>query len=310
MRIKKIRKANNTVLSQNSQLTDFNIYIDTDSVFFSAEPILNHRWPEWKEWDDVKIAEKVNDIAGESQDYINKFYDILAKRFFNIDIHRLEIKKEFVSKRGIWLAKKRYAQWIISDNGVPVDRLDVKGLDVVRSSFPKAFRQFMSGILKDILEDKTEDYISIKVNKFKDELNQLNVVDIAKNSSVKNLTKYMPKKSQTMFTFKSGTPAHVKASIAFNQLLRHFKCTYKYAPLKDGDKVKWVYLRNNPFGLESMAFRGDDDPEEIMDIVKTYVDYDKIFERELQTKLQDFFTALGFGDAINTKSKAEEFFSF
>lgn len=283
---------------------------EADSVFFSAEPILNHRWPEWKEWDDNQIAEKVNEVAGESQDYINKFYDLLAKRFFNIDTHRLEIKKEFVSKSGIWLAKKRYAQWIISDNGVPVDKLDVKGLDVVRSSFPKAFRKFMSEVLIDILRDKSEDYLSDKVNGFKDELPKLNVVDIAKNSSVKNLTKYMPKKSETMFTFKSGTPAHVKASIAFNQLLIHFKCPYKYAPLRDGEKVKWVYLRNNPFGLDGVAFRGDADPEEIMELVRTYVDYDKIFERELQNKLQDFFTALGFGDVINTKSKAEEFFSF
>ena len=29
--------------------------------------------------------------------------------------------------QAIWIAKKRYAQWIISDNGVPVDKLDVKG---------------------------------------------------------------------------------------------------------------------------------------------------------------------------------------
>ena len=42
-------------------------------------------------------------------------------------------------KNGLWIAKKRYAQWIISDNGVPVDKLDVKGLDVKRSSFPKSF---------------------------------------------------------------------------------------------------------------------------------------------------------------------------
>jgi hypothetical protein len=283
---------------------------EADSVFFSAEPILNHRWPEWKEWDDNEVAEKVNEVAGESQDYINKFYDLLAKRFFNIDTHRLEIKKEFVSKAGIWLAKKRYAQWIISDNGVPVDRLDVKGLDVVRSSYPKAFGKFMSEVLVDILRDKGEDYLSNKVNRFKDELPKLNVVDIAKNSSVKNLSKYMPNKSATMFTFKSGTPAHVKASIAFNQLLTHFECPYKYAPLKNGEKVKWVYLRNNPFGLESLAFRGDEDPDEIMEMIRTYVDYDKIFERELKNKLQDFFTSLGFGDVINTKSKAEEFFSF
>jgi hypothetical protein len=283
---------------------------EADSVFFSAEPILNHRWPEWKEWDDNQIAEKVNEVAGESQDYINQFYNLLAKRFFNLDKHRLEIKKEFVSKAGIWLAKKRYAQWIISDNGVPVDKLDVKGLDVVRSSFPKAFRKFMSEVLIDILRDRGEDYLSDKVNEFKDTLPNLDVVDIAKNSSVKNLTKYLPKKKETMFTFKSGTPAHVKAAISFNQLLTHFDCPYKYQPLRDGEKIKWVYLRNNPFGLESLAFRGDDDPEDIMEMVRTYVDHDKIFERELKNKLQDFFTALGFGDVINSKNKAEEFFSF
>jgi hypothetical protein len=310
MKIKKIRNTNNIVFTENSQLVDFNVYIDTDSVFFSAEPILNHRWPDWKEWDDNQIAQKVNEVAGESQDYINQFYNLLAKRFFNLDKHRLEIKKEFVSKAGIWLAKKRYAQWIISDNGVPVDKLDVKGLDVVRSSFPKAFRKFMSEVLIDILRDRGEDYLSDKVNEFKDTLPNLDVVDIAKNSSVKNLTKYLPKKKETMFTFKSGTPAHVKAAISFNQLLTHFDCPYKYQPLRDGEKIKWVYLRNNPFGLESLAFRGDDDPEDIMEMVRTYVDHDKIFERELKNKLQDFFTALGFGDVINSKNKAEEFFSF
>jgi hypothetical protein len=310
MKIKKIRNTSNIVFTENSQLVDFNVYIDTDSVFFSAEPILNHRWPDWKEWDDNQIAQKVNEVAGESQDYINQFYNLLAKRFFNLDKHRLEIKKEFVSKAGIWLAKKRYAQWIISDNGVPVDKLDVKGLDVVRSSFPKAFRKFMSEVLIDILRDRGEDYLSDKVNEFKDTLPNLDVVDIAKNSSVKNLTKYLPKKKETMFTFKSGTPAHVKAAISFNQLLTHFDCPYKYQPLRDGEKIKWVYLRNNPFGLESLAFRGDDDPEDIMEMVRTYVDHDKIFERELKNKLQDFFTALGFGDVINSKNKAEEFFSF
>ena len=38
--------------------------------------------------------------------------------------------------------KKRYAQWIISDNGVPVDKLDVKGLDVkkfIPKSIPRMY---------------------------------------------------------------------------------------------------------------------------------------------------------------------------
>ena len=112
---------------------DSNIYIDTDSVFFSAVPLLDKRIPNWKDNEQDTIAGFVNDIAEEMQDYLNDFYNILAEKVFNVDKdkHRFEIKKEYVSKSGIWIAKKRYAQWIISDNGVPVDKLDVKGLDVV-----------------------------------------------------------------------------------------------------------------------------------------------------------------------------------
>jgi hypothetical protein len=311
MKIKKIRNSENVVFTENPQLVDFNIYIDTDSVFFGAEPILNHRWPEWKGLGDNDIAHKVNEIAGESQNYINQFYDLLAKRFFNLDKHRLEIKKEFVSKAGIWIAKKRYAQWIISDNGVPVDKLDVKGLDVVRSSFPKSFRKIMSEVLIDILKGDTERQLTDKINKFKNNLHKLEVVDIAKNSAVKELSKYIPKGKQTqMFHFMKATPAHVKASIAFNQLLVHFNCAYKYAPLRNGEKVKWVYLAQNPFGLDGLAFRGDNDPEEIMEFIRNYIDYDKIFEGELLNKLQDFYTALGWGEVISSQKKAEQFFQF
>ena len=140
----------------------------------------------------------VNDIAEEMQDYLNGFYNILSEKVFNVDKdkHRFEIKKEYVSKSGIWIAKKRYAQWIISDNGVPVDKLDVKGLDVVRSSYPAAFRKFMSEVLIDILKGNTESELTDKIYDFKNGLSKMNVVDIAKNTSVKNLTKYLPKGRQ------------------------------------------------------------------------------------------------------------------
>jgi DNA polymerase elongation subunit (family B) len=47
---------------------DFNIYIDTDSVFFSAVPILDHRYKDWRSLTDAEIALKVDAIAGETQD--------------------------------------------------------------------------------------------------------------------------------------------------------------------------------------------------------------------------------------------------
>ena len=291
---------------------DSNIYIDTDSVFFSAVPLLDHRKPNWKNEEQETIAGYVNEIAGEMQDYLNNFYDILGKKVFNIDKHRFEIKKEFVSKAGIWIAKKRYAQWIISDNGVPVDKLDVKGLDVVRSSYPAAFRKFMGEVLIEILRGDTEEQLTNKVYDFKKDLVNMDVVKIAKAGAVKELSKYLPKKKEqtAMFQFKSGTPAHVKAAIAYNQLLTHFGLDKQYEPLKDGDKIKWVYLKQNPYGLDGVAMNGYNDPKEIMDLVTTYIDYDKIFERELLKKLEDFYGALNWGEVLSSTKTAEKFFAF
>jgi hypothetical protein len=138
------------------------------------------------------------------------------------------------------------------------------------------------------------------------------VLKIAKSGGVKNLNKYMPKnKKQTaMFQFQSGTPAHVKASIAYNQLITHFKVQNQYEPLKGGDKIKWVYLKQNPYGLGAVGFNGYNDPPQIMELINTYIDYDKIFERELLKKLEDFYNALGWGEVLSSTKTAEKFFSF
>jgi len=245
------------------------------------------------------------------QDYLNNFYDMLSVKIFNVpaDKHRLEIKKEFVAKAGLWVAKKRYAQWIIMNNGVPMDKLDVKGLDVKRSSFPKAFQDIMSEVLISILRGESEDEITEKVVNFKDSMVDIEIKNIAKNSAVKNLSKYMGKKRQ-LFEVMKGTPAHVKAAIAYNDCLKHFDAPFKYEPMKNGDKVKWVYLKNNPLGLDGLAFTGYQDPPEIEEFINTYIDHKKIFERELQGKLQDFYDAIGWGDVISDTRTAEKFFSF
>jgi len=291
---------------------DSNIYIDTDSVFFSAVPLMDKRLPNWKNEEQDVIAGYVNDIAEEMQDYLNDFYDILSKKVFNIDKdkHRLEIKMENVAKAGLWIAKKRYAQWIISDNGVPCDKLDVKGLDVKRSSFPKAFQECMGKVLIDILKGVSEEELTEYVLDFKKNMVNRPNSEIAKNTAVKNLKKYMPKGKRVPFTTMKGTPAHVKAAIAYNDLIKHFDVPFKYGPMVNGDKVKWVYLKTNPLGLNGLAFTGWKDPPEIEEFINTYIDHNKIFERELRFKLQDFYDAIGWGEMISEQKTAEKFFTF
>lgn len=288
---------------------DYNIYVDTDSVFFSAVPLLKHRHSNYSQMSDDEVSQLVNDIAGETQNYVNEFYKIMSKRFFNINEHRFEIKKEFISRAGLWVAKKRYAQWIILKNGIPMDKLDVKGLDVIRSSFPKAFQKFMKQTIIDILRGIGKDEMTQKVFDFKQSLPIIKPYDIAKSSSVKELSKYAPEKG-AMFQFQKGTPAHVKAAWAYNQLLEYFKCGFKYSPMRNGDKMKWVYLKQNPLGLDALAFKGADDPEEINSLIKNYIDYDRIFESDMQNKLEDFYTALGWGNLQLKITKSDKFFAF
>jgi DNA polymerase elongation subunit (family B) len=290
---------------------DYNIYIDTDSVFFSALPLVKHRFPNWAEFDDVQMTEKIDDIAGEVQDFLNKFYDMMAVKFFNINKHRFEIKKEYISKAGIWIAKKRYAQWIVAANGLPMDKLDVKGLDVVRSSFPKAFQDFMARMLRDILQGKSNDNVDNELRDFKLSLAGLDVALIAKGGAVKEISRYdRGGKNKQLGDFEKGTPAHIKAGITYNRLLKHFNCPFKFEPMKDGDKIKWVYLKQNPLSLETAAFKGYQDPPEILEFIQKYIDVDKIFEAELENKMDDFYKALGWEKSSFSSKKLEEFFSF
>jgi len=294
---------------------DYNVYIDTDSIYMMAEPLVKHRYPNYKEFDETRMAQEVDIVATETQTFLNSFYDMLAERFFFIakDKHRFEIKKEYISKAGFWVAKKRYAQWMILKNGIPCDKLDVKGLDVVRSSFPKAFQEQMSGMLKDILMGKDNEYVDTKLLEFKKNMINLPVNKIAKGGAIKELSKYDTGHWQTgdsVANFEKGTPAHVKAGITYNRLLKFFNCPYKHEPIRDGDKVKWVYLKTNPLGLETAAFKDYNDPKEIMDFIEQYVDRDMIYKAELENKVDDFYNALKWDKATTETKKAKKFFAF
>ena len=170
---------------------DYCIYTDTDSVFYSALPLVKNRFSNPKIDDDKFMTEQILEIAGEVQEYINRSYDYFAKKFLNIQNgHRFEIKQELIAKSAFWVTKKRYGQWIINDSGLTVEKLDVKGLDIVRSSFPPAFRDFMTRVLKAILAKVDKGKIDGFILNFKKSLHSESIDDIALPTGVKGLKKY------------------------------------------------------------------------------------------------------------------------
>ena len=287
---------------------DYNIYIDTDSVFFSSLPIIEHRHPGFDITDEKWMADKTIGIADEVQDFMNRSYDIYSKKFHNVDTHRFDIKQENVAKAGLWIAKKRYAQWIINVEGHTVSKLDVKGLDVVRSSFPPSFRKFMAEVLEDMLNDIEKPELDQKILDFKQYMKTLELVDVMFPVGVKNVKKYIRKGDKAFAVRMKGTPIHVKSALNYNDMLKHHKVK-TIRGIINGEKIKWTYLRNNPMGLETMALKGYDDPAPIENFVQEHIDYDKIFKSAFANKLNDFYSAMNWG-LIPENNNLGKFFSF
>ena len=159
---------------------DYCIYTDTDSVFYPAVPLIQNRYPEADLNDEEFMTEKILSVAGEVQDYINTGYDYFAKKFLNVgNGHRFDIKQECIAKSAFWVTKKRYGQWIINDGGRKCDKVDVKGLDIVRSNFPPAMRDLMKDVLQGILNNVDKDILDKKIVEFKKTMKNKSIYDIA-----------------------------------------------------------------------------------------------------------------------------------
>ena len=286
---------------------EYAFYTDTDSTFVSSLPLIKSRYPDCDETNEQFMIEKTNEIASEVQSKVNTMYDIYADKFHNTRTHRFQIKQEYIAKSGLWIAKKRYAQWVIFKEGKPTDKLDIKGLDVVRSSFPEDFKKIMKETLWYILKERDKTSTSDMIHKFKSGLKNSEILNVMKNSGVKEISKYT--KNRKPFTgYQSGTPAHVKSAINYNDLLTMHGIR-DITPIQNGEKVKWAYLADNPYGFDTLALRGYQDPDVIVDFITQYIDRNKIFQRELQNKLDDFYSALNWGK-FPENNNANKFFSF
>ena len=289
---------------------DYCIYIDTDSVFYSAVPLVEHRF-KGKEMSDVMMAQRILEIASEVQTFLNTSYDYFAKRFCNLNKHGFDIKQEVIAKSGLFIVKKRYAMRIINEDGIKVDKILVKGLDTVRSNFAESFRELMKNVLEDILADVPRNKVDERIIKFKKSMSLINFDKIANPTGVKGIWKYLKKDGENTSVFSrvhKGAPVHVKSAIAYNDLLKYYKRENKYAYIQNGEKIKWVYLKQNSFGLNVVAFKGYEDPPEILQFIRDNIDPNKMYDQSLKKKLQMFYDSLNWGEPVDKEQSMERFF--
>jgi DNA polymerase elongation subunit (family B) len=276
---------------------DWCVYIDTDSLYFSADPLFkNMETPIPTNQELEEFTVKLGKYMGER---LNKYYDEMSKDLFNCDDHKLYIKGEVVAQSAIWIAKKRYAMLktydLETDTPISPGKMGVKGLDIIRSTFPEYFKRYMKSFIMDLLNNRDKEWVDDTLLKFVTELSTAQPLEVARNTAVKKIDKYFDVNNKLGEHVK-GTPIHVKAALNYNKLLEHWDLNTSWHPIDEGEKIKYVLLKKNQFHLESLGFKGDEDPPKIMNFINKYIDRDALFEAELKKKLQDFYDAMGWGE--------------
>ena len=284
--------------------TNYCAYVDTDSNYFNAEPILKYLYPNFEEFSDKEKDNKLEQVALAYQDIISEDYNRLAKECFNVSTHRLEMKTECVIRSAYFRATRRYAQWITKQEGIEKETLDIKGLEFMKANFPPILGEFFNNILQQVLKGANKDEIIEQIKIFKKEITdgKIPISQLGNPTAVKKLEKYMGKKARAgeMFTeILKGAPAPVRAAIRYNDLLKLWQLDKKHNLITMADKVKWIYLKDNPYKIEALAFFDYDIPAKVQEFLDTYADRQKVFDSILLNKLEGFFSDLGWSLNLN-----------
>ena len=272
-------------------------YVDTDSNYFNAEPLLLHLYPNFETFTDEEKDDKLEKVALYYQDFISDHYDNLARDCFNVRDHRLEMKTEAVIRSAYFRATRRYAQWITKQEGIPKETLDVKGLEYKKSNFPKVFGNFFKQVVEDVLKGTQQSEIDTRILDFKKKiLSDMPIGELGNPTGVKTLNKYIERKpvgAEAFTIIRKGAPAAVRATIKYNDLLKYWQLDRQYETIVQGSKVKWIYLKKNPYNIEALAYLDYNMPPKIKEFLDKFADKEKVFDTILLNKLEGFYDDLG-----------------
>ena len=247
------------------------IYGDTDSVYFSAYPVLRDEIDAGElEWNKDSVIELYNIIADQVSDTFPKFMN----ETFNTPMTRSEVIKagrEVVAETGLFIKKKRYALLVYDDEGNRRDidgkpgKMKAMGLDLRRSDTPKYVQEFLSDILMRTLLLHSEEEVILTIREFKKEFADKRPWEKGTPKAVNNLTKYhekleraMERKLASKGWENPNIPGHVMASINWNKMRENYNDLH-VTKILDGNKIIVCKLKDkNDLRMTSVAYPVDE----------------------------------------------------
>ena len=297
----------------NTELQTDNQYIcisDTDSMYIVLGDLIKHRYPKLSADDKNN---KILEIANEIQTYSNQYLDSLSKRLFNIapGSHYFQLKQEVICAGVLTTGKRRYAMYVTNKEGVAVEELDMKGLELMKSNMNKLFKKFGEDLIKNVLFGKSKEEIDNSITDFYQSLKTLDFRLLGKPTGVKQIEAYhIPARAGEIFSsFRLKAPSNTKAAVRYNDLLKFKKLDKKYESIIEGDKLFIINLKQNPSHIDTIGIPNAKTPPEIEEFVKTYIDIEEIFESLLANKLKNLYIDLKW-EFPPLNANVKKFFAF
>jgi DNA polymerase elongation subunit (family B) len=251
---------------------DYVIASDTDSIYLRMGELVDKFVKD--QTDKQKVISVMDKICEEKiQPYIDKSYQELADYVHAYD-QKMQMKREGLSDKGVWTAKKRYILNVYNNEGVQYaePHMKVMGLEMIKSSTPSAIREKMKAAIK-LMMTGTEQQVQDFIAEFRKEFRTLPAEEISFPRGLNGLNTY----SDPVMLFKKGTPIHVRGAIVYNHHLKQMNLTKKYPLIQEGEKLKFTYLKMpNHFKNDVVSFPGRIPKEFELD---NYIDYDVQFDK-------------------------------
>jgi len=270
----KINSYMNKILGTDD--VDYVIASDTDSIYLRLGDLVDKVYGV----DGVvkmpaqKVIEFMDRVCEDKlQPYIDKSYKELAD-YVHAYEQKMQMKREGLSDKGVWTAKKRYILNVYNNEGVQYaePHIKVMGLEMIKSSTPSAIREKMWQAVK-LMMTGTESDVQDFIAKFKEEFKKLPPEEISFPRGMNGLRNY----SDSVTMYKKGTPIHVRGAIMYNHHLKELNLEKKYPKIQEGEKIKFTYLKlPNHFKEDVVSFPSRIPKEFGLD---DYIDYDVQFSK-------------------------------
>lgn len=274
---------------------DYVVAIDTDSVYIRMGDLVNRFNPK----NPVGFLDK---ICGEHfEKSLGVSYAEMAE-LTGAYVNRMEMEREVIADRGIWMAKKRYILNVHNNEGVQYaePKLKIQGIEAIKSSTPQVVREKFKEIFRVIVEG-TESDTQGYIRDFRSHFKTLPPEEVSFPRGISNLTKWQDRKT----VFKKGTPIHVRGALCYNNAIAEKNLERQYEFVKQGERVKFIYLKMPNILKQNVVAYPLNLPRELG--LHKHVDYDLMFDKTFLDPLIPILDAVGW--EAEPQTTLEDFFA-